>query len=361
MKPARGAPAVLVTGGLGYIGSHTVVALAGAGYRVVVVDVFSNSSIDVLAPMEALCGTSVATYCGDVRDRGFLATVLGRNPVTCAVHFAGRKAVGESVRMPLEYHDVNVQGTLTLARALEASGVRRLVFSSSATVYGEPTVAPTPETHPLAPTNPYGRSKRAAEELLADLCVADARWGAISLRYFNPAGAHPSGTIGERPQGVPDNLMPYIAQVADGERDALRVFGDDYPTPDGTGVRDYIHVVDLADAHVRAVSRVLARPGCEAINLGSGRGHSVLEVVRAYERANDVRIRYEIAPRRPGDVPRYLADATLAGELLDWRATRGIDDMCRDAARFQRMQVPRAPRPQRVEAAPARRMLSPAT
>ncbi len=361
MTPPRAAPCVLVTGGLGYIGSHTVVALAGHGYRVVVVDDLSNSSIDVLAPVEALCGTSVATYCGDVRDREFLATVLGRNPVACAVHFAGLKAVGDSVRMPLEYYDVNVNGTLTLARALEAAGVRRVVFSSSATVYGDPAVAPTPETHPLAPANPYGRSKRDAEELLADLCASDPRWGAISLRYFNPAGAHPSGTIGERPQGVPNNLVPYIAQVANGERPALRVFGDDYPTPDGTGVRDYVHVMDLASAHVAAVARMLSRPGNEVINLGSGRGYSVLEVIRAYEHANDVRVPYEIVPRRSGDVPRYLADATLAGQLLDWRATRGIDEMCRDAARFQRMHVQRAPRPARTPASSPNRALSPAS
>lgn len=358
MKPGRDAPGVLVTGGLGYIGSHTVVALAEAGYRVVVVDDLSNSSIDVLAPLEALCGRSVPTYCGDVRDREFLALVLARNPVACAVHFAGLKAVGDSVRMPFDYYDVNINGTLTLARALASAGVRRMVFSSSATVYGDPAVAPTPETHPLAPANPYGRTKRDAEELLADLCASDPEWGAISLRYFNPAGAHPSGTIGERPQGVPNNLLPFIAQVASGERPVLCVFGDDYPTPDGTGVRDYVHVADLADAHVSAVARVLSQPGNEVINLGSGRGYSVLDVVRAYERANEVRIQFEIVSRRPGDVARYLANPARAEQLLDWRATRGIDDMCRDAARFQRMHVERAPRPMGAAASLRVRALS---
>lgn len=333
----REAPGVLVTGGLGYVGSHTVVALAAAGWRVVVVDDLSNSCIETHARIERLCGAVVPTHVGDVRDEAFLATVLAQHRVESAVHFAGLKAVGESVRRPLDYYDVNVNGTLVLARALGAVGVRRMVFSSSATVYGDAAITPTPEDHPLAPTNPYGRSKRDAEELLADLCVSDPRWGAISLRYFNPAGAHASGLIGERPLGVPDNLMPYIDRVASGKLAALRVFGDDYPTADGTGVRDYVHVVDLADAHVSALARALSRPGSEAINLGSGRGHSVLEVVCAYERANAVRIPHAIAPRRPGDVAMYLADARRAERLLGWRARRGIDEICRDAARFQRL------------------------
>lgn len=355
MNPGRAAPGVLVTGGLGYIGSHTVVALLEAGYKVVVVDDLSNSTIDVLERIEALCGASPAMYCGDVRDRAFLSSVLGREPLACAVHFAGLKAVGESVRLPLEYYDVNVNGTMTLVRAMEGAGVRRVVFSSSATVYGDPLYSPIPESHPLSPANPYGRSKRAAEEVLADLCASDPRWGAMSLRYFNPAGAHPSGVFGERPQGIPNNLLPYVAQVAQGELHALRVFGDDYPTPDGTGVRDYVHVVDLAMAHVAAVARVLDVSGNAAVNLGSGRGYSVLEVVRAYERANATRVPYEIAPRRAGDVARYLADCTLAGQMLGWQATRDLDAMCRDAARFEAQR--RAARERRPVVQPVARAL----
>lgn len=334
MSAAR-QPAILVTGGLGYIGSHTVVALSEAGYRVVIVDNLSNSSIEVLDRIEQLCTSSPATYCGDVRDLSLLGTVLERNPVQCAIHFAGLKAVGESVQVPLEYYDVNVNGTLILLRALEASGVRRVVFSSSATVYGDPAVVPVGEDQPTAPASPYGRSKRAAEDILADACGSDPRWGVACLRYFNPAGAHPSGTIGERPNGTPNNLMPYISQVAAGTRASLRVFGSDYPTPDGTGVRDYVHVMDLADAHVRAVQRVLRSPGFEVLNIGTGRGYSVLEVVQAYERAHGGRIPYELAPRRAGDIASCFADVSLAEARLGWRAQRTLDDMCRDAAHFE--------------------------
>ena len=334
MSAAR-QPAILVTGGLGYIGSHTVVALSEAGYRVVIVDNLSNSSIEVLDRIEQLCTSSPATYCGDVRDLALLNTVLERNPVQCAIHFAGLKAVGESVQVPLEYYDVNVNGTLILLRALEVAGVRRVVFSSSATVYGDPAMVPVAEDQPTAPASPYGRTKRAAEDVLADACGSDPRWGVACLRYFNPAGAHPSGTIGERPNGTPNNLMPYVSQVAAGTRACVRVFGSDYPTPDGTGVRDYVHVMDLADAHVRAVERVLQSPGFEVLNIGTGRGYSVLEVLAAYERAHGAPIRHELAPRRAGDVASCYADVARAEARLGWRAQRTLDDMCRDAANFE--------------------------
>ncbi|HST45189.1 MAG TPA: UDP-glucose 4-epimerase GalE [Luteimonas sp.] len=334
MSAAR-QPAILVTGGLGYIGSHTVVSLSEAGYRVVIVDNLSNSSIEVLDRIEQLCRSSPATYCGDVRDLALLGTVLERNPVQCAIHFAGLKAVGESVAVPLEYYDVNVNGTLILLRALEAAGVRRVVFSSSATVYGDPATVPVDEDQPTAPASPYGRSKRAAEDILADACGSDPRWAVACLRYFNPAGAHPSGTIGERPNGIPNNLMPYISQVASGARASVRVFGSDYPTPDGTGVRDYVHVMDLAEAHVRAVEHVLRHPGFEVLNIGTGQGYSVLDVLQAYQRAHGRPVPHEFAPRRPGDVASCFADVSRAEARLGWRASRSLDDMCRDAANFE--------------------------
>jgi UDP-glucose 4-epimerase len=344
---------VLVTGGLGYLGSHTAVALAEAGFRVVIVDNLSNSSIEVLERIESACTASPATYCGDVRDLALLQTVLRRNPVQCAVHLAGLGAVAESARVPVDYYDVNVNGTMTLLRALEEVGVRRMVFSSSAAVYGDRGPDPLHEDAGTAPISAFGRSKRAAEDLLADACGADARWGVATLRCFNPAGAHPGGNIGERRPGVPHHLLPYVAQVAEGERPALRVFGNDYPTADGTGVRDYVHVVDVADAHVRAVQRLLSERGGHVVaNIGSGNGHSVLDVVRAYERVPGRRVPCEVAPRRPGDIASCRADTRRAESLLGWRARYTLDDICRDIARFealqrQRHQAPALPRQMR--------------
>ncbi|MET1161721.1 MAG: UDP-glucose 4-epimerase GalE [Pseudoxanthomonas sp.] len=329
------APTVLVTGGLGFIGSHTVVELAEAGFRSVIVDDLSNSSLDVLDRLASLCRLAPVFQRGDVRDADLLRSLLLEHPVDCAVHFAGLKAVGESVRIPLDYYSVNVGGTVSLMNALQERGVPKLVFSSSATVYGNPDAVPIPETHRLAPRSPYGRSKLMAEQVIQDACASDDRWSAVCLRYFNPAGAHPSALLGERPSGVPNNLMPYISQVGTGEREQLEIYGADYATSDGTGVRDYVHVVDLAQAHVRAITRVLRERGFEACNLGTGRGYSVFEVVRAYERANGVRIPYRMRARRDGDVDACVADPTQAAHQLGWRAVRSLDDMCRDAARFE--------------------------
>lgn len=343
---------VLVTGGLGYLGSHTAVALAEAGFRVVIVDNLSNSSIEVLERIESVCAVSPATYCGDVRDLALLQTVLRRNPVQCALHFAGLGAVAESARIPVDYYDVNVNGTMTLVRALEEVGVRRMVFSSSAAVYGDRGADPLHEDGGTAPISAFGRSKRAAEDLLADACGADARWAIATLRCFNPAGAHPGGNIGERRPGVPHHLLPYLAQVAEGERPALRVFGNDYATADGTGVRDYVHVADVADAHVRAVQRLLSdRGGYAVVNIGSGTAHSVLDVVHAYERAHGVRVPCELAPRRPGDIASCVADTRRAEALLGWRAQRTLEDICRDVARFEALQR------QRHQAAPLPRQM----
>jgi UDP-glucose 4-epimerase len=322
---------ILVTGGTGYIGSHTCVELMQAGREVCIVDSLVNSRASVAARIGRIAGRSVELQTGDVRDRAFLDRVFSNRRYAAVIHFAGLKAVGESVSMPLEYHDVNVGGTLRLLEAMSAHGVERIVFSSSATVYGEPRSLPLVEEHPLAPANPYGRTKLAIEQMLGDMASSRSGFQAVMLRYFNPVGAHQSGLLGEEPAGTPNNLMPYVSQVAVGRLKELAVFGNDYPTPDGTGVRDYVHVVDLARAHVSALAALPRLPGATRVNLGTGRGHSVLEVVAAFERASGRPIPYRIEPRRPGDVAASYTDPSLALRLLGWRAERGLDDMCRDA------------------------------
>jgi UDP-glucose 4-epimerase len=329
---------VLVTGGAGYIGSHTCVEMLKAGMEPVVVDNLSNSKEEALRRVERITGRRLAFYRVDIRDKAALAEILARHPVRAVVHFAGLKAVGESVAQPLRYYDNNVAGTVTLCEAMTEAGVKRIVFSSSATVYGDPHAVPIREDFPVgATTNPYGRSKFMIEEILRDLHVADPEWRIALLRYFNPVGAHESGLIGEDPNDIPNNLMPYIAQVAVGRRPHLNVFGNDYPTPDGTGVRDYIHVVDLALGHVAALRYLDAHDGVATVNLGTGRGYSVLEMVRAFSAASGREIPYRIAPRRPGDVACCYADPGLAERLFGWRATRGVEAMCADTWRWQRM------------------------
>ncbi len=326
---------ILVTGGAGYIGSHTCVALLQAGYDVVVVDNLYNSKEEALRRAQALAGRPL-TFCKvDLRDREALGEVFDHFPVQAVVHFAGLKAVGESVAMPLEYYHNNVAGTLILCQVMAEHGVKDLVFSSSATVYGEPQSVPILEDFPLSAANPYGRSKLMIEEILGDLHVSDPAWNVALLRYFNPVGAHPSGQIGEDPNGLPNNLLPYVSQVAIGRLPYLRIFGDDYPTPDGTGVRDYIHVADLAVGHLKALEVLDSDPGVAAYNLGTGRGHSVLEVVAAFERASGQKIPYQIAPRRPGDVATSYADPGRARGELGWQAERDLDAMCADTWRWQ--------------------------
>ncbi len=325
---------VLVTGGAGYIGSHTCLELLNAGHEVVVIDNLSNSSYTALQRVQELTGKSVAFYHADLRDREAVDAVL--DPVPDAViHFAGLKAVGESVRLPLHYYQNNITGTLVLCEAMAAHGVKTLVFSSSATVYGDPSRVPITEDFPLSATNPYGRSKLMIEEILRDLYVADSGWNIAILRYFNPVGAHPSGRIGESPNGIPNNLLPYIAQVAVGKRPALQVFGGDYPTPDGTGVRDYIHVVDLAVGHLKALQKLTTQPGVVTYNLGTGRGYSVLEMVAAFEQASGRPIPYQIVARRPGDIATCYADPSKAQHELDWAAEREVAAMCADSWRWQ--------------------------
>ncbi|TVO62608.1 UDP-glucose 4-epimerase GalE [Denitromonas ohlonensis] len=327
---------ILVTGGAGYIGSHTCVALLAAGHEVVVVDNFSNSNPEALARVGQIAGRPVAAiHEVDIRDRAGLDAVFAAQPVDAVIHFAGLKAVGESVQKPHAYYDNNVAGTLVLLEVMAARGVKRMVFSSSATVYGDPASVPIREDFPTAPTNPYGRTKWMLEFILQDVAAADADWQMALLRYFNPVGAHPSGLIGEDPNGIPNNLMPYVSQVAVGKLAELGVFGDDYPTADGTGVRDYIHVVDLAIGHVRAVERLMAGAGVLTLNLGTGRGYSVLEVVKAFERASGRPVPYRIAPRRPGDIAQCYADPALALAELGWRAEHDLADMCADAWRWQ--------------------------
>ncbi len=328
--------AILITGGCGYIGSHTCVELQNAGYDIAVLDNYSNSKPEALKRVEQLTGKPVRFYECDIRDEAGLRRVFAAEQVDAVIHFAGLKAVGESVQKPLAYYDNNVGGTVTLCRVMAEYGCKRMVFSSSATVYGMNNRSPLDETMPVGGcTNPYGRTKYMIEEILRDLTVSDPEWSVVLLRYFNPIGAHESGRIGEDPNGIPNNLMPYVSQVAVGRRERLSVFGDDYDTPDGTGVRDYIHVVDLALGHVKAVAYSLAHTGAQAINLGTGHGCSVLELVRAFERVNGVPVPYVIAPRRAGDIATCYADASKAAQLLDWHAERDIDDMCRDTWRWQ--------------------------
>ena len=326
---------ILVTGGAGYIGSHTRVELLNAGHQVTVFDNFCNSHPESLARVARITGKQVSVVRGDVRDRAALVAALRDSRATAVIHFAGLKAVGESVAKPLAYYDVNIAGTLRLLEAMSECAVKTLVFSSSATVYGDPQRLPLTEDHPLSATNPYGRSKLMIEDILRDLYVSDPSWRLGLLRYFNPVGAHESGLIGEDPQGIPNNLLPFVAQVAAGRREFLNVWGDDYPTPDGTGVRDYLHVVDLAQGHLKALSRLQQHAECLTVNLGTGIGYSVLDMVRAFERASGRPVPYRIAARRPGDIAACYADPKLALDLLGWRAERGLDAMCADTWRWQ--------------------------
>jgi UDP-glucose 4-epimerase len=325
---------ILVTGGAGYIGSHTVLELLQAGHRVTVLDDLSNASAESLRRVARITGREAPLVVGDVRDEALLRRLLAGQRFDAVVHFAGLKAVGESVEQ-LRYYDVNVAGTTTLLRCLGEASVRRFVFSSSATVYGDPERVPIDENARTGPTNPYGASKWMVERILADLAASDARWSIGVLRYFNPVGAHESGLIGEDPGGVPNNLMPFVSQVAVGRLPGLSVFGGDWPTPDGTGVRDYIHVVDLARGHLAALARTLAHRGAFTVNLGTGTGYSVLEMVRAFEAASGRPVPYRIVDRRPGDIAACWADPALAERLLGWRAELGLERMCADAWRWQ--------------------------
>ncbi len=327
--------AILVTGACGYIGSHTCIALAEAGYAPIALDNLCNSSRTALARVGQILGHDIPFYQNDVRDRAALDAILRAQPIAAVIHFAGLKAVGESVAQPLAYFDNNVSGTLVLLQALRDAGVKRFVFSSSATVYGEPETVPIAETARLSTTNPYGRSKLMVEQVLGDLAHSDPAWAIGILRYFNPAGAHESGLIGEDPNGTPNNLMPYVAQVAVGRLPQLSVFGNDYPTADGTGVRDYVHVMDLARGHVAALDRLFATGEGFTINLGTGRGYSVLDIVRAFEAASGRRVPYRIAARRPGDIATCYADPSLAKTLLNWEARLGLEEMCADHWRWQ--------------------------
>ena len=326
---------VLVTGGAGYIGSHACVALIEAGYEVVVLDNLCNSSLIALQRVENICGGVPLYIEGDIRDRHCLNQIFQTHEISSVLHFAGLKAVGESVSMPLEYYDNNVTGSLVLLAAMQQAGVSKLVFSSSATVYGDPVSVPIRENFALAPTSPYGRTKLMVETILADWQVANADWSIARLRYFNPVGAHPSGLIGEDPQGVPNNLMPFVAQVAVGQREKLFVFGNDYATADGTGVRDYIHVMDLVEGHVVALDYISKHRGLHTINLGTGNGVSVLDMVSAFERASGKPVPFEFVERRPGDIATCWADPGLAKDLLQWNASRSLTQMCEDAWRWQ--------------------------
>jgi UDP-glucose 4-epimerase len=328
---------ILLTGATGYIASHTWLELLAAGFDVIGLDDFSNSSPEVLNRLGEIAGRRPDFVRASVTDAESLNLLFARRRIDAVVHFAAFKAVGESTQQPLRYYANNVGGLVTLAEAMVANDCRRFVFSSSATVYGQPDLLPIREDAATHAVNPYGETKLIGERILGDMAAADPGWQAAVLRYFNPVGAHASGRIGEDPRGVPNNLMPYVAQVAVGRRDKVHVFGSDYETPDGTGVRDYIHVVDLAQGHVAALRRLLAHPGSLTVNLGTGRGYSVLELIAAYERASGRRVPYEVAPRRPGDVAACWADPRLASELLGWTATRDLDAMCTDSWRWQSM------------------------
>ena len=326
---------ILVTGGTGYIGSHTCVQLIEKGWQPVIIDSLVNSKISVLDRIHQITGTRPAFIEGDVRDAGLLQKVLTEHAIEAVIHFAGLKAVGESVSMPLKYYDNNVHGSLVLMKAMKQCHVKTLVFSSSATVYGDSSEPPWNEHVPTSPTNPYGQSKLMVDQIMADASISDTAWSMTSLRYFNPVGAHPSGLIGEDPQGIPNNLMPFLAQVAVGRREALQVFGNDYPTPDGTGVRDYIHVTDLASGHIAALSYAHGRSGHHVFNLGSGQGISVLQMQRAFSKACGRDLPFVLSPRRAGDVAAYWADPQRAQSTLNWQAKKSIDDMCQDTWRWQ--------------------------
>ena len=328
--------AILVTGGAGYIGSHTCVELQNAGYDVVVVDNLCNSSEESLKRVEQITGKKAKFYKVDLLDEAGLTKVFEQEEITSVIHFAGLKAVGESVEKPLEYYWNNITGSLILCRVMRSFGVKNLVFSSSATVYGNPHTVPIREDFPLSVTNPYGRTKLMLEDIFRDLYVADQSWNIILLRYFNPIGAHKSGTIGEDPKGIPNNLVPYITQVAVGKRETVNVFGNDYDTPDGTGVRDYIHVVDLAKGHVKAVEKLAEKKGVLTYNLGTGIGYSVLDMVKSFSKVVGRELPYRICPRRPGDIATCYADPSLAKAELGWEAQLGLDEMCEDSWRWQK-------------------------
>ena len=326
---------ILVTGGAGYIGSHTCIQLVEAGYDVVVVDNMCNCHREGLKRAEEIAGASIPLVEADVRDGAALKKVFNDYDIDAVIHFAGLKAVGESVEKPLEYYDNNLTGTIQLLLAMKDADVKNIVFSSSATVYGDPASLPITEDFPLSVTNPYGRSKLVVEDMLRDTYLSDNAWNVALLRYFNPVGAHKSGLIGEDPNGIPNNLMPFISQTAVGKREKLRVFGDDYDTPDGTGVRDYIHVEDLAAGHIAAVKKLEKQPGLVTYNLGTGHGYSVLDMVKAFEKASGKTVAYEIVERRGGDIAACYADATLAKNELAWEASRGVEEMCEDTWRWQ--------------------------
>lgn len=325
---------VLVTGGTGYIGSHTCVELLENGYEVVIFDNLYNSQREVVDKIEKITGKKVTFYQADMKDKEAIRSVFAENDIDVVIHFAGLKAVGESVEKPLMYYQNNIAGTLNLCELMQEYGCRKLIFSSSATVYGSPASLPIKEDFPLSTTNPYGSTKLMQEQILSDLCVADKEWSVVLLRYFNPIGAHESGLIGERPNGIPNNLMPYITQVAVGKLEKLGVFGDDYDTIDGTGVRDYIHVADLAKGHVHAIRKAMESKGVHTYNLGTGKGYSVLEIVKAFEKATGVTIPYQIMPRRAGDIAACYADCTKAKEELGFEAQFDLERMCRDSWRF---------------------------
>jgi len=326
---------VLVTGGAGYIGSHTCVELSEAGYDFVVYDNLSNSSQEALKRVEKIIGKKVPFVYGDIRDKKTLRELFSRYSIDSVIHFAGLKAVGESVQKPLQYYDNNVYGSIALLEVMNENGCKKIIFSSSATVYGDPKTTPIKENFPLSATNPYGRSKLFIEEILRDVYISDDTYKIIILRYFNPVGAHKSGLIGEDPNGEPNNLMPYIAQVAVGKREYLRVFGDDYDTLDGTGVRDYIHVVDLAKGHVKALEKISKINDVLTVNLGTGKGYSVLDMLKAFEKASGKKVPYKIVSRRPGDIAKCYADPSYAKEVFGWEAQQGIEEMCRDTWRWQ--------------------------
>nr|WP_321269478.1 UDP-glucose 4-epimerase GalE [uncultured Tolumonas sp.] len=326
---------ILVTGGAGYIGSHTAVELLQSGCDIVIVDNFCNSHPEVLNRIQSLTGKTPAFYEADVRDVAALERIFQRHEIKSVIHFAGLKAVGESTRLPFKYYQNNIAATLTLCEVMQQHNVFDLVFSSSATVYGDPHAVPINESFPLAATNPYGRSKLMVEEILRDVSKADPRWGIVLLRYFNPVGAHPSGTMGEDPNGIPNNLLPFISQVAIGRLPQLSVFGNNYSTPDGTGVRDYIHVVDLATGHIKAIERIKRERGVLTYNLGTGQGYSVLEMIQAFEKASGKQIAYQIVARRLGDIAECWADPAYAATDLGWKAERGLQEMLNDTWRWQ--------------------------
>lgn len=326
---------ILVTGGAGYIGSHTTIDLIEAGHEVVVVDNLVNSKPEALKRVEKICQQTIPFYQADIRDFDALNTIFNEHKIDSVIHFAGLKAVGESTEKPLEYYDNNVNGSRILVDCMLKNNVYSLIFSSSATVYGDPASVPILESFPLSATNPYGRSKLMVEEILKDVAYANDKLSVVLLRYFNPVGAHKSGTIGEDPNGIPNNLMPFIAQVAVGKREKLSVFGDDYATPDGTGVRDYIHVLDLARGHVQALEKLHNKPGTHVYNLGTGKGSSVLDMVKAFEAASGKPVPYQVSPRRPGDIAQCYADPTYAEKELGWSAKRDVKEMAEDTWRWQ--------------------------